>query len=187
MTDKVLATKAHQRMIEKGMPTIDIPVLGSFIPEALKQQSEAIAYSDDRAELQKDLAVNCINGVITLTDATLLLNLIPLTATLLINGILSKPKPRYEDLLLQLPKDNYYHALKGRKIIVKEITTGTMGTAGGAGLAGVLSANYLATLSEMPDRYDPALVDLLIKVARDGMTGETKKGDLNVNLNPNVQ
>jgi hypothetical protein len=184
MSDKVLAQKAHQRMLEKGIPIMDIPVLASFIPEALKQKSLAIAYSVDRSELQKEIVVSCVNGSITLSDATLLVDLIPTTGTLLINGALSKPKMRYEDLTVQLPKDNYYHALQGRKIIVKEIATGTLGSAGGGGgIAGTLYANYLATLAQMPDRYDPDLVDLLIKVAREGMTGEVKKGEVNVNLN----
>jgi hypothetical protein len=183
LTDTTLAIKAQQRLAKSSGLAVEIPTLVSYITEALTSLSVAVAYRDDCRELQKDVNVSCVNGTIPLGDNSILIDLIPKTGVLVINGILSKPRERYEDLFLNLAKDTYHHALKGRKIIVKNVSDGTLGTAGGAGgIAGVLSANATFTLADFPPRYDPEIVDHLVKIAITKISGDIDKGGLNVNL-----
>lgn len=177
-TVESIAQLARERITELGedVAGFTIPRLQALVPDALNNLCIKIAYREDYKNVRKEIAVSVINGIITVSDATILMDTVPLTGTLFLGGVYSRPHESYETLLSRLPTDTNHHALRNQKIHVKAVTTGALGTAGGSGgLAGTLDASFLATLSELPSRYDRELVDEVVALALNKVGGATPK------------
>jgi hypothetical protein len=158
-----------------------------MVPLALKSLALKIARRSDFENLRKPpINVNCINGVVAIPGATILLQVLPETGVLILDGKLTKSAPSYNDLDTKLPADVYRWALLGGSIIVKDLVTGAFGT---VNKAGTLTANYLPTLLELPDQYDEELTEEVCmhatgkmeRSAEPSFTGQDE--GLNVNLN----
>ena len=133
-----------------------------LVDQALLSLSRRVARRDDYAELRKEIAVTSTSGVITVSDTSILLEMVDKTGILILNGIEVKWFERYDDLRTTMPTDIYYAALRNRKIYVKDITTGSLGA---TNQSGTLDANYTPTLTELPQIYDEELLGEVIKLA----------------------
>lgn len=150
-----------------GLPPSAALRFQPLVAQALKSLARGIAVRDDYTEAQKDANASCVNGVIAVSDATLLLDtLAPPRGSLYIGGVIAKPARSLE---ATRDRSHYWYRLSGRTIEVADVGTGALGAAGGAGgLAAVLTANYEFTLPEMPSRYDEELISEVERLARGG-------------------
>lgn len=153
-----------------GAPVAERPRFEALVDDALKALARRIASREDFTEGQKEAAVSCVNGVITVSDDTLMLDtLAPPRGLLLINNVLAKPVRNFKALKARRDRSHYWYALLGRKIHVANVGDGQTGTAGGGGgLAGTLTANYTFSLAQMPPRYDEELIAEVVMLAGGG-------------------
>lgn len=148
-----------------GAPVSERPGYEKLVDDALKALARKVARRDDYKELRKEINVTVASGVITISDASVILETVAETGVLVLNGAVSQPKERYGQLELSQPKDTHYHALRNRKIYVREITTGGLGS---CAHTGTLEANYTPTLSELPSVFDEELIDEVVALAAGG-------------------
>lgn len=133
-----------------------------LVSQALLSLARKVARRDDCSELRKEINVTSASGIITLSDTTLLIEMLDKTGVLVLNSVEAKWLGRYDDLRATLPKDVYYAALRNRKIYVKDVTTGLLGS---ASATGTLEANYAPTLSELPTNLEEDLLDEVVRIA----------------------
>lgn len=144
-----------------GAPVSERPRFEALVDDALKSLARKIARREDFEELRKEIAVTSVAGVITISDAAVLLDTLQLTGVLILNGARAR-WCEYRDIELTLPKDTHYFAVRNRKLYVKEVTTGATGS---CAHTGTLEANYTPTLSELPASYDKELIDEVVLLA----------------------
>jgi len=158
--DEQVAVIARRRL---GAPPEAVYALQPLVGQALSSLAHKVARSDNFVELRKEQAITCTAGVVTLTDTSLLLDMLDKTSTLILNGKEAKWVARFDDLRAKLPTDIYWAALRGRKILVKDIATGNLGT---ASVFGLLEASYSPKLSELPDALNEDLIDEVVRMAQ---------------------
>lgn len=170
------AEQARDRISEKSdvEAGVSVPVLISIVPDALNSLAVKVAGRDDYEELQKDVAVTAVSGVITIADTTVLIAWIVRTGQLVLNNVMAKPHESYDEITIRQPADVYHFAVRNRKIYVRDITTGLLGT---CSQSGTLTVNYVPTLALLPERYERELVDEIVRIAlsKVGHSGERKE------------
>lgn len=170
-----------------GLPPNEAPRLVTMVPGALKSLALKVARRSDYATLRKEIAVNCVAGVITLADATILVQVLLETGELILDGKVAKAAPSFHDLTLKMPTDVYRWSLRGpTKIYVTDLVTGALNA---VNKAGTLTFNSIPTLAEMPDSLDKDLLDEVVILG----SGKVEKSpaptfgqgdqELSVNLN----
>lgn len=171
-----------------GAPVSERSRFETMVDEALKSLARKVARRDDFEEMRKEIAVTAVAGVVTISDATLLLDTLQLTGVLILNGGRAR-WCEYRDIELTLPKDSHYFAVRNRKLYVKEVTTGANGT---CVHTGTLEANYTPTLSELPASYDNELIGEVVVLAGGRAEGSPAPGmhggegeSLNVSIGDN--
>lgn len=183
---EVIGETARNRL---GLPPNEAPRLITMVPGALKSLALKVAYRSDFETLRKEINVNCVAGVITLADATLLVQVLLETGELILDGKVAEAAPSFHDLTLKLPTDVYRWTLRGStKIYVTDLITGALAT---VNKAGTLTANYIATLLELPDSLDKDLIDEVVILG----SGKVEKssaesfgqGDQGLNVSLNTQ
>jgi len=183
---EVIGETARNRL---SLPPNEAPRLITMVPGALKSLALKVARRSDFETLRKEINVNCAAGVITLADATLLVQVLLETGELILDGKVAKAAPSYHDLTLKMPTDVYRWSLRApSKIYVTDLVTGALGT---VNKAGTLTFNYTPTLAEMPDSLDKELLDEVVilgsgKVEKSPAQPFGQEGqELNVSLNSN--
>lgn len=162
LTVETISVIARRRL---GTEASDSLRFEPLVAQALISLSRKVARRDDLHELRKEIDVNCVNGIITLTDIQILLEMLDKTGVLILNDQETQWKERYDDLRATLPKDTYYAALRNRQIHVKSITTGNLND---ANVTGTLDASYTPSLNQLPPAYDEELLDEVVKLAKGG-------------------
>ena len=160
ITAPIIARTARNRL---GWSANEMPRLRAMIPTALKRLGIRVARRADCEALRKEIAITVVAGVITLTDTSILAEVLLETGELIVDSKFAKPAPSYQELTLRMPTDVYRWSLKTpTKIHVTDLTTGALGT---VAKTGTLAFNYWPTLTEMPDAYDPELIDIVVELA----------------------
>jgi len=166
----------------------DVPRIKTLIPGALKSLALKVARRADFEALRGEFASNIVNGVIALNNPAIILQVLPDTGVLLVNGQISKSAPSYHALREKVPNDIYRWALLGQTIHVKDINIGALGT---VNQPFTLTYSRIPTLADIPDSYDDELADETVLLAsgkvEDSAEPSFTRGDdsLSVNLNAN--
>lgn len=186
LTVQDIAVHVRRRL---GAPVAESLRYRPLVDEALKSLARCVARRDDFREFRKEIAVNCVAGIITIADGSVLFEMLAQSAQLVLNGSVAKAVPRYEDLTLKLPRDAYWFAVRNRKLYVADFPSGSLGT---VAQTGTLEANCTLTLVEMPAAYDEELIAEVVRLAGGDARGAVVpplEGDegrgLNVSINDN--
>jgi hypothetical protein len=167
LTVSEIAVHVRRRL---GAKPADALRFQPLVAQALKSLAHKVSLRHDFEELQKEIAVTCTAGVVTLSDDSLLVDYSTLRrGTLLVGAVAAKPVRRYKALLATRDRSHYWYAVRNRKLYVADVTTGALGTAAGSG---TLNCSYVPTLLELPPRYDEELIAEVVLIARGATGGE---------------
>jgi hypothetical protein len=152
-----IADKLEARGVKAGAD------LELWIPEALFRVAAANA---DAPEFEKELTAQTVtSGVLTLTDTTVNFAKIK---RILVNATPALEAPSVDALRATLPSDVYWWAIEGSsstqgKITVKN-TDSSLTTLTSSSNVTVIGA-VTPALSALPVRFEPALIDELVRIA----------------------
>src|SRR5262245_5943063 len=104
ITATLIAETARQRL---GWAASELPRLQAMIPSALKGLAVRVARREDYEALRTEIDVICTAGIITLNDASILVEVLLETGELLLDGRVAKSAPSYQGLTLKMPADVY--------------------------------------------------------------------------------
>lgn len=161
-------TIAVQALEITGVGPDELPRLMALVPLALKSLAQRVAYRADYEELQHDFAVTPVAGVFTLDDSVLA-ERVTKTGELVIGGAAAKAHETFDELTARWPTDLRHYCVTGRQVHVKELTTGLLGT---CATPGVLTANRVPPLDELPARYGAELAAEVAQMALSGLKAE---------------
>ena len=170
-----------------GWAPASVPRVKTLVPRGLEVLALRVARRADYETLRDEVNINVVNGVVSLAALTdLLLQVLPETGLLIINGSVAKAAPNYQALTEKTPNDVYRWALRDGAIHVKNINTGALGA---VNQAGTLAYSRLPTLANLPDVYNEELTKEVMLLA-DGKAERSpapafnqEEGGLSVNLN----
>lgn len=143
-------------------PVADRPRFETMVNDALASLAHKVAGREDFRELRTEIPVVTVAGKFEIADPSILIKSIPKTGLLILNGVICKAVERYEDLMVNRPKDVYWFVVRNRELHVANITTGALGV---VAQNGTLEANYIPTLAQLPAAYDQELIDEVVELA----------------------
>lgn len=178
-----VAIRVRNRLTERGEAETGISLarIKAMIPEGLVVLArQKAAHPSDYKDFQKTSAITVATGEVDMAAVTsLLFNWLVSNSQLVLGGKAAKWVETYEELDTKRPKDIYWAAPHGTKIVVKAITTGLLGT---AAVTGTLTACHVLTLAELKDNYIAELVDVIVSLIVAGGRGESPAPPSTANL-----